>query len=286
MIQKTISKQGLYTPEYEHDACGVGMLVNIQGNKSHELVEKALLILENMRHRGAEAADQKTGDGAGILVQIPHEFILLQGIPVPEKGKYGTGLMFMPKDPEQQKQVFDILYEETQKEALELMHVRDVPVNSSVLGDTARQTEPKIYQLFITGANDQAVLERQLYVLRKRVENRLRQSLLPDRQSCYIPSLSTQRIVYKGMLETMQLRRYFFDLSNLYFTSGLALVHSRFSTNTFPSWPLAQPFRLLAHNGEINTVRGNRSWMQARESVLKSPLLGDIAPLCPLIQPG
>ena len=286
MIQKTISKQGLYTPEYEHDACGVGMLVNIQGNKSHELVEKALLILENMRHRGAEAADQKTGDGAGILVQIPHEFILLQGIPVPEKGKYGTGLMFMPKDPEQQKQVFDILYEETQKEALELMHVRDVPVNSSVLGDTARQTEPKIYQLFITGANDQAVLERQLYVLRKRVENRLRQSLLPDRQSCYIPSLSTQRIVYKGMLETMQLRRYFFDLSNLYFTSGLALVHSRFSTNTFPSWPLAQPFRLLAHNGEINTVRGNRSWMQARESVLKSPALGDIAPLCPLIQPG
>lgn len=286
MINQSICRQGLYKSEYEHDACGVGMLVNIHGNKSHELVEKALLILENMRHRGAEAADQKTGDGAGILVQIPHEFILLQGIPVPEKGKYGTGLMFMPKDPKQQKQVFDILYEETQKANLELMHIREVPVNSSVLGDTARLTEPQIFQLFITGGKDQPNLELELYILRKKAENRLRQSLIPDSQSCYIPSLSTQRIVYKGMLETMQLRRYFFDLSNLYFTSGLALVHSRFSTNTFPSWALAQPFRLLAHNGEINTVRGNRSWMEARESVLKSPVLGDIAQLCPLIQAG
>ncbi|MDD2560191.1 MAG: glutamate synthase subunit alpha, partial [Bacteroidales bacterium] len=286
MIKQSIRRQGLYKPEFEHDACGVGMLVNIQGNKSHELVEKALLILENMRHRGAEAADQKTGDGAGILVQIPHEFILLQGIPVPEKGKYGTGLIFMPKDKEQQKTVFDILYEETQKAGLELMHLREVPVNSSVLGDTARLTEPQIYQLFISGGKDQPGLELELYILRKKIENRLRQSLIPDRQSCYIPSLSTQRIVYKGMLETMQLRRYFFDLSNLYFTSGLALVHSRFSTNTFPSWALAQPFRLLAHNGEINTVSGNRSWMEARESVLKSPVLGDIAQLCPLIQPG
>ena len=280
------NKQGLYDPAYEHDACGVGMIVNIHGEKSHEIVEAALKVLENMRHRGAEGADNKTGDGAGILLQIPHEFILLQGIPVPEKGKYGTGLIFLPKDEEQQSCIFSILIEEIEKEGLNLMHLRKVPVNSPILGKDAQATEPDIKQIFITGRNDQQELELKLYIIRKRIERRITASDLPGKRDFYIVSLSTRNIVYKGMLETMQLRHYFPDLTQPYFTSGLALVHSRFSTNTFPTWSLAQPFRLLAHNGEINTIRGNRGWMEARESVLSSARIPDINDIRPIIQPG
>ena len=280
------NKQGLYDPAYEHDACGVGMIVNIHGEKSHEIVEAALKVLENMRHRGAEGADNKTGDGAGILLQIPHEFILLQGIPVPEKGKYGTGLIFLPKDEEQQSCIFSILIEEIEKEGLNLMHLRKVPVNSPILGKDAQATEPDIKQIFITGRNDQQELELKLYIIRKRIERRITTSDLPGKRDFYIVSLSTRNIVYKGMLETMQLRHYFPDLTQPYFTSGLALVHSRFSTNTFPTWSLAQPFRLLAHNGEINTIRGNRGWMEARESVLSSARIPDINDIRPIIQPG
>ena len=273
-------QNGLYDATNEHDACGVGMVVNIHGNKSHELVDSALKVLENMRHRGAEGADNKTGDGAGIMLQIPHEFILLQGIPVPEKGKYGTGLVFLPKDEKEQAGILSIMIEEIEREGLTLMHLRNVPTNPDCLGNDARATEPDIKQVFITGVTDVENLERTLYVIRKKIEKRVRH------KDFYIVSLSGKNIIYKGMLSSMQVREYFPDLTQPYFTSGLALVHSRFSTNTFPTWSLAQPFRLLAHNGEINTIRGNRGWMEARESVLSSPALGDIKAIRPIIQPG
>ena len=275
------TQKGLYQPDYEHDACGVGMVVNIHGGKSHELVDNALKVLENMEHRGAETRD-KTGDGAGIMIQIPHEFILLQGIPVPEKGKYGTGLVFLPKDEKAQQEILSVMIEEIEREGLQLMHLRAVPTNPEVLGAAALEVEPDIKQVFVTGVSDDdvPVFERTLYKIRKKIENRI------DNEDFYICSLSNKNIIYKGMLTSGQLRRYFPDLSNDYLTSGLALVHSRFSTNTFPKWKLAQPFRLLAHNGEINTIRGNRGWMKARESVLNSDALGDIKPLRPIVQEG
>ena len=257
------TQDGLYQSDYEHDACGVGMVVNIHGGKSHEL-------------RGAETRD-KTGDGAGIMVQIPHEFILLQGIPVPEKGKYGTGLVFLPKEEKAQQEILSVMIEEIEREGLTLMHLRTVPTNPEVLGVAAREVEPDIKQIFVTGVSEEdvPVFERILYKVRKRIENRI------NDKDFYICSLSNKNIIYKGMLTSGQLR-----LSNDYFTSGLALVHSRFSTNTFPTWSLAQPFRLLAHNGEINTIRGNRGWMKARESVLSSEALGDIKDLRPIVQEG
>ncbi len=272
-------KEGLYDPAHEHDACGVGMIVNLNGSKSHELVDSALRVLENMKHRGAEGADNKTGDGAGIMVQIPHEFILLQGIPVPEKGKYGTGLIFLPKDPKEQEHILSIVIEEIEREGLTLMHLRAVPVNSDILGQSAHETEPDIKQVFITGAGHTENLERTLYIIRKKIEQRVHQ------KDFYIVSLSSRTIIYKGMLSSTQVRTYFSDLTQPYFTSGLAIVHSRFSTNTFPTWSLAQPFRLLAHNGEINTIRGNRGWMEARESVLSTPTLGNVKDIRPIVQP-
>ena len=284
--QRQPKQLGLYEASHEHDACGVGMLVNIQGGKSPELVESALKVLENMRHRGAEGADNKTGDGAGIMLQIPHEFILLQGIPVPEKGKYGTGLLFLPKDGKDQAVILSVIIEEIEKEGLTLMHLRNVPTCPEILGEAALANEPDIKQIFITGFTESETADRKLYIIRKRIENRIRKSDIPTREDFYIVSLSTKNIVYKGMLSSLQLRNYFPDLTNSYFTSGLALVHSRFSTNTFPTWGLAQPFRLLAHNGEINTIRGNRGWMEARESVLSSPALGDIREIRPIVQPG
>ena len=276
--------KGLYRKEYEHDACGVGMVVNIHGNKSHELVDNALKVLENMRHRGAEVG--KDGDGAGIMLQIPHEFILLQGIPVPEKGKYGTGMVFLPKDETLQQQILSIMIEEIEREGLQLMHLRTVPTSPECLGDQARTTEPDIRQIFITGVHDDQVptFELMLYTIRKRIENRVATLHTPHPSlltQFYICSLSSKNLVYKGMLSSMQVRQYYPDLSNPYFTSGLALVHSRFSTNTFPTWSLAQPFRLLAHNGEINTIRGNRAWMKARESVLQVS-----REVSPIVQPG
>ena len=279
------SKRGLYDPANEHDACGVGMLVDIHGRKSHSIVDSALTVLENMRHRGAEGADNKTGDGAGILVQIPHEFILLQGIPVPEKGHYGTGLVFLPKDQAAQKAFLQIIQEEVEAKGLTILCLRDVPVCSEILGKDALATEPAIKQLFIVGEEDQQELELKLYGVRKRIEKRIASSSFVEKKDFYVVSLSTRSLIYKGMLESMQLRKYFPDLTNEYFTSALALVHSRFSTNTFPTWSLAQPFRLLAHNGEINTIRGNRAWMAARESVLSSSRLSDMEALDPIIQP-
>jgi glutamate synthase (NADPH/NADH) large chain len=218
------------------------------------------------------------------MLQIPHEFILLQGIPVPEKGKYGTGLLFLPKDSQSQAYILSVIIEEIEKEGLTLMHLRNVPTNSTILGHDALSREPEIKQIFVTGFSDSDTADIQLYVIRKKIENRILASECNNKEDFYIVSLSTKNIIYKGMLSSLQLRSYFPDLTNNYFTSGLSLVHSRFSTNTFPTWSLAQPFRLLAHNGEINTIRGNRAWMEARETVLSSPALGEIKNIHPIIQ--
>jgi glutamate synthase (NADPH/NADH) large chain len=196
---------GLYSPAYEHDACGIGMVVNIHGNKSHALVENALVVLENMRHRGAEGADNKTGDGAGILLQIPHEFILLNGIPVPEKGKYGTGIVFLPKDDARQEKIIAVIIEEIERAGLRLMHIREVPTDASCLGQEALSAEPDIKQIFVTGIPDDQVpaLDRVLYKIRKKIERRIQD------KDFYICSLSSKDIIYKGMLSSMQLRHYY-----------------------------------------------------------------------------
>ncbi|MFI3295553.1 MAG: glutamate synthase central domain-containing protein, partial [Rikenellaceae bacterium] len=281
---KRLEKQGLYDPSFEHDACGVGLLANIHGVKSHEIIEKGLQVLEHMVHRGAEGADPLTGDGAGIMLQIPHEFILLQGIAVPEKGRYGTGLVFLPKDDDDQTKALDIIEAAIEEDGLSLLTLRDVPVNSSVLGVGSGATEPQIKQIFIEESKESKLtLDARLYCLRKKIEQRVQESDIQDKVSCYIVSLSTKVIIYKGMLSSTQLRHYFFDLVSPYLTSGMALVHSRFSTNTFPTWSLAQPFRFLGHNGEINTVKGNRLWMEARESVLSAAQLGEVD-LGPIVQ--
>ena len=271
------TKQGLYDPAYEHDACGVGLLLNIQGKKSHAIVDNGLQILENMIHRGAEGAESDTGDGAGIMIQIPHEFILLQGIPVPEKDTYGTGLVFMPKDEKRQQEIILSIESAAKLEGLSLLAVREVPTDNSMLGAGALESEPAIKQIFITEADaSELALDARLYRTRRRIEK--------ECSDTYIVSLSSKNMIYKGMLSSVQLRRYFLDMQNPMLTSGIALVHSRFSTNTFPSWALAQPFRLLGHNGEINTIRGNRLWTKARESVLQSPRLGNTDIINPVLQ--
>ncbi|MGM9829448.1 MAG: glutamate synthase subunit alpha, partial [Muribaculaceae bacterium] len=279
-------QQGLYDPRYEKDACGVGLLVNIHGVKSHQLVEKGLQVLENMVHRGAEGADSKTGDGAGIMVQIPHEFILLQGIAVPEKGRYGTGLVFLPKgDINTQQIILDIFERETIEMGLSFLPVRDVPTNNEQLGEVARSAEPDIKQIFIADEKTNDPIEPKLYIIRKSVENKVAKLGLPKAEDFYVASLSSKSIVYKGMLSSLQLRYYYPDLINPHFTTGMALVHSRFSTNTFPTWGLAQPFRILGHNGEINTIQGNRMWMHARECVL-NPEIFSGKQVKPIIQPN
>ncbi len=284
----------LYNAAYEHDACGVGLIANVKGVKYRDVVENALLVLENMAHRGAEGADSKTGDGAGIMVQIPHEFILLNGIPVPEPGRYGVGMLFMPKDESQRAAMTAIIDQAVAEEGLRVIQRRPVPVDSDVLGDEAREAEPYIEQIFITGSDDRNAdvaayeqnLESRLYRIGKKIERRIESdTAITDKKSVYIVSLSTRTVIYKGMLTSGQLRQYFPDLRSQWFTSAMALVHSRFSTNTFPSWRLAQPFRLIAHNGEINTIKGNRLWMKTREAVLQPDKLGDISELSPILQP-
>ncbi len=262
-------------------------MVKIDGSKHHSIVDRGLQVLENMAHRGAEGADNKTGDGAGITVQIPHEYILLNGIPVPEKGRYGVGMVFLPREESDRARFEAILEEEIRRAGLFLMHTREVPVDRSVLGHDAAECEPLIRQYFIVGCDDRERLERQLYLIRRRTEQRvLAADDITDRDSCYIVSLSTRTLTYKGMLSSLQLRQYFKDLQSPYFTSAIALVHSRFSTNTFPQWRLAQPFRLIGHNGEINTIRGNRFWMSTREAVI-NPGGGDpVLEIGEVIQPG
>ena len=277
---------GLYNPANEHDACGIGMVVNISGEKSHAIVDNALKVLEHLQHRGAEGADNKTGDGAGIMVQIPHEFILLQGIAVPERGRYGTGMIFLPQDEKSCSEIMKIVKDETEAHKLTLSCIRDVPTCDEVLGRDAMSTKPVIKQIFVTGFADVESAERTLYIIRKHIENKVNASKIEGKNDFYFVSLSTRTLIYKGMLTSSQLRKFYPDLESPYFTTALAVVHSRFSTNTFPTWGLAQPFRMLCHNGEINTIRGNRNWMKARESVLSTPLLGDIKDLRPIVQEG
>lgn len=286
MVKRHDTREGMYDPRFEHDACGVGLLVNVKGIKSHRLVEQGLQVLEHMVHRGAEGADPKTGDGAGIMVQIPHEFILLQGVPVPEKGRYGTGLVFMPRDAEQQQIILDIMEREALRFGMKLMAVRDMPVNNEMLGEVAREAEPAIKQIFVSDEETTDPIEIRLYLMRKSVERKVAESSeIEDKDDFYIVSLSSKVIVYKGMLSSLQLRYYYPDLMNPRFTTAMALVHSRFSTNTFPTWSLAQPFRMLGHNGEINTIRGNRLWMKAREAVLQTAAFQGYD-VTPIIQPG
>ncbi len=268
---------GMYRPENEHENCGIGFVAHIRGKASHDIVERGFEVLRNLDHRGARGADNVSGDGAGILVQIPDEYIKkVLKVELSEAGTYGTGLLFMPKEKTGTGACLHLLKETVTEEGLSLAGVRDVPVDSSVLGEIARSTEPLIKQIFIRGEKlEQDELERRLYIIRKRTEKKIRHSDIPDKEQFYIVSLSSKTMVYKGMFTPEQLRAYFRDLQHPLFQSAVALVHSRFSTNTFPTWALAQPFRLIAHNGEINTIKGNRLWTQAREGLLKSEIFGD-----------
>ncbi len=280
--------QGLYNPENEHDSCGIGFVAHIRGEPSHEIIVRGLEVLRNMDHRGAINADNSSGDGAGILMQIPHEFIVdVLKINVGEPGKYGTGLIFLPKDEKESSICIDLLSQYIEKEGLRIAGYRDVPVDSTVPGEIARSAEPAIKQVFVRASLEKDVLERKLYLVRKSVEKEIRNSKLKYRDQFYMPSFSAKVIVYKGMLTPVQLADYYADLKNVKFKSAIALVHSRFSTNTFPAWDLAQPFRIIAHNGEINTIKGNRLWMQAREALMKSDVFGeDLKKLLPVIEPG
>ena len=286
MIKKERPKQqGLYRQEFEHGSCGIGFVAHLKGRKSHSIIKQGLDILANMTHRGAEGADSKTGDGAGVLIQVPRDFYLIQGYSLPPEGQFGTGLVFLPQDQSDATQCREILLEIIKEEGVKFIGFRDVPRDSTVIGDIARAAEPEIIQILLGGDIPQEELDRKLYIIRKRTENIIRDSNIEQKSFFYIPSLSTKVLVYKGMLTSMQLPEYFLDLTDNRMQSAIALVHSRFSTNTFPSWDLAQPFRMLGHNGEINTIKGNRFWMEARESLLKSDKLGDISRLLPIIEP-
>ncbi|HBE41502.1 MAG TPA: glutamate synthase large subunit [Bacteroidales bacterium] len=276
---------GLYSSEYEHDSCGIGFVAHLKGRKSHSIIGQGLDILKNMTHRGAEGADSKTGDGAGVLIQIPRDFYLIQGYELPPEGQFGTGLLFLPRDKDDAFACEKILLDIIKEEGVDLIGFRDVPVNNTVLGEISLASEPFIKQILLEADIQQDELERRLYIIRKRTERAVRESDINQKRFFYIPSLSAKVLVYKGMLTSMQLGEYFCDLNDKRLQSAIALVHSRFSTNTFPSWDLAQPFRMLGHNGEINTIKGNRLWMEARESILRSDKLGDLSRIYPVIEP-
>ncbi|WP_340113487.1 glutamate synthase large subunit [Maribellus mangrovi] len=289
MMQKRLpDAQGLYNPVNEHDNCGIGFVAHIKGKPSHDIVNRGLEVLRNMDHRGATSADNSTGDGAGMLMQIPHEFITdVLKMNVGPQGKYGTGLVFLPKDEIEANVCTEILTKHVEAEGLTLLGFRDVPVDASAPGEIAKTTEPFIKQIFVKADLEKDALERKLYIVRKLAEKEVRESNLNYKDSFYQPSLSAKIIVYKGMLTPDQLKAYYVDFKNEKFKSAIALVHSRFSTNTFPTWDLAQPFRIVAHNGEINTVKGNRLWMQAREALMKSEVFGeDLKKLLPVVEPG
>ena len=284
-------KQGLYDPWYEHDSCGVGFVADLSGKKSHDIVLKAIQILENLEHRGACGCEVNTGDGAGILIQMPHRFLAekctKRKIPLPELGHYGVGMLFMPTHPDDQHQCERIIVEIVKEEGQQFLGWRSVPTDNDKLGATARALEPKVRQIFIQHSDaiaDDMAFERKLYVIRKRVESAVRNSNLGQRGMFYIPSLSHKTLVYKGMLNALQVLDYYPDLTDPLMESALAMVHSRFSTNTFPNWARAHPYRYLAHNGEINTLRGNIGWMHTRETMFQSKLFGDdIKKILPII---
>jgi glutamate synthase (ferredoxin) len=275
-------KQGLYDPRFEHDSCGIGFVVNIGGEKSHEIVRQALQVLEHLDHRGARGSEPDTGDGAGILLQIPHalfsEECAEEFIHLPEPRRYGVGMIFLPQDGEERRRCEAVIEQVVAEDKLPFLGWRDVPTNNSSLGGGARRLEPVIRQFFV-GRNDdlktELDFERRLYVCRRHMDNRVHELRLSEADCVYICSLSSRTIIYKGMLTPGQVEAYFPDLSNPVVASALALIHSRFSTNTFPDWKRAHPYRMLAHNGEINTLRGNVNWMVARQALLASRHLGD-----------
>src|SRR5437879_616122 len=285
--------QGLYDPMHEHDACGIGFVADMSGHKSHEIVLKGVQILINLTHRGACGCDPQTGDGAGILIQIPHAFFQREcsriGFELPAPGQYGVGMAFLPVDPHERILCEGILERIAGEEGLTVLGWRDTPLNGNAIGRLARATQPYIEQIFIQRGPemDQDALERKLYVVRKRAESAVAASDLKEKCFFYLPSLSSRTIIYKGLLLAPQITDFYKELLDAQVTSALYLVHQRFSTNTFPSWQLAHPYRYICHNGEINTLRGNINWMHARQSVLASPLFGnDIKKLFPIITPG
>ena len=288
------AKQGLYDPRNEHDACGVGFIAHIKGQKSHDIVRKGLEILENLTHRGAVGADPLAGDGAGILIQLPDAFLRAEcanlGITLPEIGHYGVGMMFLPRQPDHKAACEKIIEELIQIEGQTLLGWRDVPIRSEGLGESVKIIEPVVRQVFIARGplcQDQDGFERKLFVIRKQIENRVLNLGLSDGKMFYVPSFSSRTLVYKGMLLADQVGVFYSDLSDDRMVSALALVHQRFSTNTFPTWDLAHPFRMIAHNGEINTLRGNVNWMAARRHSMSSELLGeDLNKIWPLIGEG
>ena len=287
-------KQGLYDPWFEHDACGVGFVVDIKGRKSNQILKDALRVLKNLDHRGACGCEANTGDGAGVLIQMPHGYFKevcgKARISLPGPGEYGSGLIFLPRDRIKRRRLEERFEQIVQSEGQVFLGWRTVPTNDSMLGETARSCEPMIRQVFIgrDPANaDPMAFERKLYVLRKRSYNEIRTSTMDGAEYWYTASLSHKTFVYKGMLLTEQLDQYFADLREPGVETALALVHSRFSTNTFPSWERAHPYRYLAHNGEINTLRGNINWMHAREALFESPLFGeDIKKVLPVVNPN
>ncbi len=287
-------RQGLYDPAQERDACGVGFVAHIRNQKSHAIVAQGLQILKNLEHRGATGYDPLLGDGAGILLQIPDAFLRAemaqQGVKLPPAGEYGVGMIFLPQNAESRRACEAAIERTIRYEGQRLIGWRDVPVNNHGLATAARELEPVIRQVFIARGEDIAdtdAFERKLYVIRKEAGHHIQALKLPDVRTFYIPSLSTRTIVYKGMLLADQVGEYFTDLSDERLVSALALVHQRFSTNTFPTWDLAHPFRMIAHNGEINTVRGNVNWIRAREHGISSRLFGeDLQKIWPLIYDG
>jgi glutamate synthase (NADPH) large chain len=285
--------QGLYNPANERDACGIGFVVNIHNKKSHDIITKGIQILINLTHRGACGCDPDTGDGAGLLIQIPHLFFQKEcaklGFTLPPAGTYGAGLVFLPVERTARLQVEGVFERIVREEGLEVLGWRDTPIDPDAIGRVARASQPYIEQIFIAGrpGMTEMDLERKLFLIRKRVENEIRDSSIRDNDFFYIPSLSCRTIVYKGLLLAPQIQKFFTDLADPDCMSALAMVHQRFSTNTFPTWPLAHPFRYLCHNGEINTVKGNANWMAARQAILASPHWGDdIKKLFPIISPG
>src|SRR6478736_1888178 len=286
-------KQGLYNPAFEHDACGVAMVADMHGRRSRDIVDKAIMALVNLEHRGAQGAEPHTGDGAGILLQVPDEFLrAVVEFDLPEYGSYATGIAFLPQSSKDAATACEAVEKIVEAEGLEVLGWREVPTDESSLGALARDAMPTFRQLFLAGATGMD-LERRAYVVRKRAEHELGTKGPgqdgPGRETVYFPSLSGQTFVYKGMLTTPQLKAFYLDLQDDRLTSALGIVHSRFSTNTFPSWPLAHPFRRIAHNGEINTVTGNENWMRAREALIKTDVFGseqDLDKIFPVCTPG
>ncbi len=292
-MRKPLREQGLYDPAFEHDACGVAFIVDVKGRKSNEIIRQSLAILRNLAHRGATGSEINTGDGAGLLMQIPDKFLRkaceAERFKIPEAGRYGVGSVFLPKSPDQANECEQIFESIVHEEDAVVLGWRPVPNDLSPVGPTAREGAPQFRQVFIGGFDDSLDamgMERRLYVIRKRAEHAIRESGMRDRDEFFIPSLSSRTLIYKGMLTAKQLEDAFPDLRDPDMESGLVLIHSRFSTNTFPSWPLAHPYRYLAHNGEINTLRGNINWMRAREALCESPHLPDLEKILPIIVEG